>query len=184
MWYIRFTSWYTMVQHDRMIELLELSILINTLNSRPESIITGSKLHVYKALLMKQIRETAKEVRKTRDIDTTPVLATKPFLSKSATSLSSTGGNEELLVIQDDDSDSDNIIAKSKFKRTETAAIEKFELEKCTTLLFISLTGVRTEVELKKRVSTYSDLQREIARLTPKREKNKMFVIQNSEGML
>lgn len=139
---------------------------------------------------MKQIRETAKELRKTREMGTTPVLATQPFLTKPTTASTATHrgsfaeGSEEVVVIPEDNSDSDSVIVKNKLKREETFAIERFQLEKCTTLTFISLTGVITEIELKKRILTYSDLQREIARLTPKHEKNKMFVIQNSAGTL
>ncbi len=56
----------------------------------------------------------------------------------------------------------------------------KFELEKCTTLIYMTLSGVKTEVMLRKRIASYTELQRDIARYFPK--SNKMFKVQNSQG--
>ncbi len=80
----------------------------------------------------------------------------------------------------EDGSDTESIITKNKLKKIEQAEVALFELERCTTLIFISLSGERSEVLLTKRIVAYSELQREIAKLTPKT--NKMYVIQNHLG--
>jgi hypothetical protein len=49
-----------------------------------------------------------------------------------------------------------------------------------TSLEFIDIDGCRKVVELGKRILTYSELQREIARINPK--SYDMYVIQNSKG--
>lgn len=54
----------------------------------------------------------------------------------------------------------------------------KFQLETCTELLFISLVGEQRSVKLNKRISSYSELQREIARYTP--NSRQMFAIQDA----
>lgn len=59
--------------------------------------------------------------------------------------------------------------------------IEKFKLETCTVLVFISVDGVLTEFPLTKRIMAYSELQREIARIKPKTRK--MFIIQDINGV-
>lgn len=75
------------------------------------------------------------------------------------------------------DSDSEISILKLKYAG---GAVEKFKLETCTVIVFVSLTGSLTEYPLNKRITSYSELQREIARLQPK--SRKMFVIQDISG--
>jgi hypothetical protein len=152
---------------------------------------------------MDQINKTASKVRTVHDkkpsmFGAAPVMAEKPILKPStpaakdvASSIpsssikgSSVGESERSLVVSnkgdDNNSDSDSVISKNRTKRAEQVAVEKFELEKCTTIRFISLAGEITEKLLTKRVVTYSEFQREIARLNPK--VNKMYVIQNNLG--
>lgn len=77
--------------------------------------------------------------------------------------------------------DSDSELSILKKKKNTVVAVEKFQLETCTVLVFITLDGVLSEVPLTKRIMSYSELQREIARIKP-RTKN-MFIIQDVNGV-
>jgi hypothetical protein len=54
------------------------------------------------------------------------------------------------------------------------------ELVLNTTLVFVELNGLKKEIQLTKRLLTYSELQREIAHKFPRNRD--MYVIQNTEG--
>lgn len=74
------------------------------------------------------------------------------------------------------DSDSEISILQKKY-----AVVEKFKLETCTVIVFVSLDGVLTEYPQNKRITSYSELQREIARIQTKTRK--MYVIQDINGV-
>jgi hypothetical protein len=74
------------------------------------------------------------------------------------------------------DSDSEISILQRKYAGT----VEKFVLETCTVMVFVSLEGKLTEYPLKYRITTYSDLQREISRIRPK--SRIMYIIQDISG--
>lgn len=76
------------------------------------------------------------------------------------------------------DSDSELSILQ---KKLGGVVVEKFKLETCTVLVFISLDGVLSEYPLTKRIMAYSELQREIARIKPKTRK--MYIIQDITGV-
>ena len=79
----------------------------------------------------------------------------------------------------DDDSLDIDELAKSR-GHGAAGNDKKFELETCTELIFISFTGERRNIPLTKRITSYSELQREIARYTPKSKA--MYVVQDSKG--
>lgn len=66
-------------------------------------------------------------------------------------------------------------------KKYGGGSIEKFKLETCTVLVFISLDGILSEYPQTKRIMSYSELQRDIARVQPKTKK--MYVIQDVNGL-
>lgn len=75
------------------------------------------------------------------------------------------------------DSDSEMSILQKKYG---AGAMDKFKLETCTVIVFISLDGVLSEYPQTKRIMSYSELQRDIARIQPKTRK--MYVIQDIQG--
>lgn len=76
------------------------------------------------------------------------------------------------------DSDSEMSILQNKYG---AGAMEKFKLETCTVIVFISIDGILSEYPQTKRITSYSELQREIARIQPKTKK--MFVVQDINGV-
>ena len=136
------------------------------------------------AAKVKQIKEKIAERSK---FDSKPVMAAKsappPPTSELAISLTDSSVAEEdkengALVDKDEDDDS-VVIAKTP-KPQAVVPVEAFELETCTTLIFIDLVGNKEEIKLDRRILAYSDLQREIAKRTPTTQK--MYVIQNAKG--
>src|SRR4051812_27077931 len=103
---------------------------------------------------MDKIKKTASKVRSVSDkksenalFGSKPVLADKPLsanrdkqlLLNDSERASSTSGTSLVRAtsLEDINSDSDSIISKNKTKRIEQEAIQAFELEKCTTIIFI-----------------------------------------------
>lgn len=75
------------------------------------------------------------------------------------------------------DSESEMSILQNKYG---AGALEKFKLETCTVIVFISVDGILSEYPQTKRITSYSELQREISRIQPKTKK--MYVIQDING--
>lgn len=69
---------------------------------------------------------------------------------------------------------------KEEINPFANSAKAAFVLEICTTLLFVSLTGEKREVKLTKRIMSYMELQREIAKHNKKSVK--AFVILDEDG--
>lgn len=65
-------------------------------------------------------------------------------------------------------------------KTVQPTTVQKFLLEKCTTLVFIKLNGEKIEKLLDKRVKTYTELQREISRYT--KNSKRMFTIRDNKN--
>lgn len=74
------------------------------------------------------------------------------------------------------DSDSEISVLQKKY----AGEVEKFVLETCTVIVFVSLDGALTEYPQNKRIMSYSELQREISRIKPKTRK--MYIIQDIKG--
>lgn len=66
-------------------------------------------------------------------------------------------------------------------KKYGAGAMDKFKLETCTVIVFISLDGILSEYPQTKRIMSYSELQRDIARIQPKTRK--MYIIQDINGV-
>jgi hypothetical protein len=80
------------------------------------------------------------------------------------------------------DSDSDiSILQKAPGSQPAKEVVALFKLATPTTLVFISLDGQLTDFRLDKRLDSYSELQREIARLTKK--SRKMYAIQDEAAL-
>lgn len=100
----------------------------------------------------------------------------KKVLSIESERNDSVDGEDAVVVRHREDSDDD----EESLEFPTLNEITKFQLEKPTTLVFIDLNGQQTECKLKDRVANYTDLQRQIARISSKT--HQMYVIQNADG--
>lgn len=89
------------------------------------------------------------------------------------------GGSQHATGRSDTESDALSVIQEkpSKFNKDELLA---FSLPTTTTLVFISIDGLKTVHALDKRIISYSELQCEIARIVKKSQS--MYVIQDVDG--
>ena len=89
------------------------------------------------------------------------------------------GGSQHATGRSDAESDALSVIQEkpSKFNKDELLA---FSLPTTTTLVFISIDGLKTVHALDKRIISYSELQCEIARIVKKSQS--MYVIQDVDG--
>lgn len=131
-----------------------------------------------------KIKELKEKIADRSNFGTKPVMAASskpaPELAISITDSSAPDTNEDAenqVVVADNDDDS---VVIAKTPKPQPVVPATFELETCTTLMFIDLVGNRNEILLDRRILLYSDLQREIAKRTPKTQK--MYVIQDSKG--
>ena len=93
-----------------------------------------------------------------------------------------TNGSQEISTVQSNNDDNSTVSTRRTAKQMKSTAklIKNKKFQTTTTLIFIGLDGERVSKELAFRVTNYSELQREIARLYP--ASRKMFVVQDADG--
>lgn len=121
---------------------------------------------------MNDLKNAAKNLKKDK--------ARKRQSQRKASTLSAERGISDVASKDDASVGDDLSVASDSSFESGRHRIMPQSLVKNTTIVFIETNGLRREVPLDKRLLTYTELQREIARLLP--GNRDLFVIQNQKG--